>query len=99
MVKGKLSFGVKFAYGAGQAGEGLFATGLSFFLLFYYSQILELNPLLAGTAIGVAVILDGASDLIAGSISDNWKSDRGRRHPFMYASFLPLSACFFLLFC
>ena len=99
MVKGKLSFGVKFAYGAGQAGEGLFATGLSFFLLFYYSQILELNPLLAGTAIGVAVILDGASDLIAGSISDNWKSDRGRRHPFMYASFLPLSICFFLLFC
>lgn len=99
MVEGKLSFRVKAAYGVGQAGEGMFGTGLSFFLLFYYSQILELNPLLAGTAIGAAVILDGASDLIAGSISDSWRSEQGRRHPFMYASFLPLSLCFFLLFC
>ena len=98
MVEGKLKFSTKFAFGVGQAGEGLFATGLGFFLLFYYSQILELNPAFAGMAIGAALVLDGASDVIAGSLSDNWKSDQGRRHPFMYASFVPLSVCFFLLF-
>ncbi len=94
----KLSFGVKFSYGVGQAGEGIFGAGLGFFLLFYYSQILGLSPGLAGSAIGIAVIVDAASDIIAGSISDHWRSKNGRRHPFMYASFLPLSACFFLLF-
>ncbi|MEM7020052.1 MAG: MFS transporter, partial [Pseudomonadota bacterium] len=99
MNKEKLSFNTKFSYGIGQAGEGMFGTGLSFFLLFYYSQILELDPGLAGSAIGIAVILDGASDLFAGSVSDNWRSRYGRRHPFMYASFLPLGLCFFLLFC
>ena len=98
MAEGKLKFSTKFAFGVGQAGEGLFATGLGFFLLFYYSQILELNPAFAGMAIGAALVLDGASDVIAGSLSDNWKSDQGRRHPFMYASFVPLSVCFFLLF-
>ena len=98
MIEGKLKFSTKFAFGVGQAGEGLFATGLGFFLLFYYSQILELNPAFAGMAIGAALVLDGASDVIAGSLSDNWKSDQGRRHPFMYASFVPLSVCFFLLF-
>ena len=44
MVEGKLNFSTKFAFGVGQAGEGVFNSGLAFFLLFYYSQILELNP-------------------------------------------------------
>ncbi|MFP6791819.1 MAG: hypothetical protein VB996_00960, partial [Pseudomonadales bacterium] len=56
MVLEKLTFNVKFAYGIGQAGEGMFGTGLGFFLLFYYSQILGLSPDLAASAIGLAVI-------------------------------------------
>tara|TARA_E500000331_G_scaffold344335_1_gene380436 strand:+ start:517 stop:861 length:345 start_codon:yes stop_codon:yes gene_type:complete len=94
----KIDFSVKFAYGIGQAGEGMFGIGLSFFLLFYYSQILGLSPGLAASAIGIAVIVDAASDVLAGSVSDHWQSKLGRRHPFMYASFLPLSITFFLLF-
>lgn len=98
MVKEKLGFNFKVAYGVGQAGEGMFGTGLGFFLLFYYSQILGLSPGLAGSAIGIAVMVDALSDVFAGSLSDHWRSRLGRRHPFMYASFLPLSLCFFLLF-
>jgi Na+/melibiose symporter-like transporter len=98
VVKEKLSFNLKFAYGIGQAGEGMFNTGLSFFLLFYYSQILGLSPGLAGSAIGIAVMVDAVSDVFAGSLSDRWHSKYGRRHPFMFASFIPLALCFFLLF-
>ena len=98
MVTEKLSFNLKFAYGVGQAGEGMFGNGLGFFLLFYYSQVLGLSPGLAGSAIGIAVMLDAVSDIFAGSLSDHWQSKNGRRHPFMFASFAPLSLCFFLLF-
>ncbi|MDA0790911.1 MAG: MFS transporter [Proteobacteria bacterium] len=98
MMTEKLSFKLKLAYGIGQAGEGIFGTGLSFFLLFYYSQILGLSPGLAGSAIGIAVMVDAASDVIAGSVSDHWQSRYGRRHPFMFASALPLALSFFLLF-
>ena len=63
MIKEKLGFNLKFAYGIGQAGEGMFGTGLGFFLLFYYSQILGLSPGLAGTAIGIAVMVDAVSDV------------------------------------
>ncbi len=98
MMTEKLSFNLKFAYGIGQAGEGMFGTGLSFFLLFYYSQILGLSPGLAGSAIGIAVMVDAASDIVAGSVSDHWQSRYGRRHPFMFASFFPLALSFFLLF-
>ena len=90
-MTGKLSFNFKVSYGIGQAGEGIFGTGLSFFLLFYYSQILEMPPGLAGSAIGIAVMIDAVSDIFAGSVSDHWRSRNGRRHPFMYASFLPLA--------
>ncbi|MAI41482.1 MAG: MFS transporter [Candidatus Azotimanducaceae bacterium] len=94
----RVAFNIKFAYGLGQAGEGMFSIGLSFFLLFYYSQILGLSPGLAGSAIGIAVMIDAVSDIVAGSVSDHWQSKIGRRHPFMYASFLPLSFSFILLF-
>lgn len=98
VVTGKLSFNLKFAYGIGQAGEGMFGNGLGFFLLFYYSQILGLSPGLAGSAIGIAVMVDAVSDIFAGSLSDHWQSKNGRRHPFMYASFVPLSLSFYMLF-
>ena len=94
----KLSFNFKVAFGIGQAGEGCFGQGLGFFVIFYYSQILDMSPGLGGAAIGIAVMIDAASDVFAGSISDHWQSKNGRRHPFMYASFVPLSLCFFLLF-
>ena len=38
------------------------------------------------------------TDPLAGSLSDHWKSRHGRRHPFMYASILPLMVSFYLLF-
>lgn len=94
----RVGFNIKLAYGLGQAGEGMFSIGLSFFLLFYYSQVLGLSPGLAGSAIGIAVMIDAASDIVAGSVSDHWQSRLGRRHPFMYASFLPLSFTFVMLF-
>ncbi len=35
---------------------------------------------------------------MAGSLSDNWRSRLGRRHPFMYMAALPLAISFFMLF-
>ena len=58
MVKEKLNFKLKLAYGIGQAGEGMFGTGLSFFLLFYYDVRLALiATVLAAIAILVSCAL------------------------------------------
>lgn len=37
------------------------------------------------------------TDPLIGHISDTCRSSLGRRHPFMYASILPISLSFFLL--
>ena len=94
----RLSFGVKFFFGAGQAAEGIKTCSFGTFLLFYYNQVLGLSADLAGLAIALSLLFDAVTDPIAGSVSDRWQGRQGRRHPFLYASALPLGLCFYLLF-
>lgn len=98
MSSGKLPFGVKLAFGVGEAAEGIKNGSLATFLLFYYSQVLGLSPALTATAVGTSVIMDGLDDPLVGSISDHWKSKWGRRHPFMFVSAVPFALSLFLLF-
>ncbi len=86
-----LSFGLKFWYGLGQLAEGVKNTAFSFFLVFYFNQVLGLSGTLSGTAIFIALVFDAVSDPVAGSLSDRLRSRWGRRHPFMYASAAPWS--------
>ena len=59
---------------------------------------MQLDPILAGTALLIALVFDGISDPIVGAISDDFHSKLGRRHPFMYASAIPFGLTFYLLF-
>lgn len=97
-VRPPLSFGNKFTYGFGQAAEGLKNGAFGVFLFFYYNQVLALSGTLAGLAVGIALVFDAITDPMAGSVSDNWRSKLGRRHPFMFLAALPLAISFFLLF-
>ena len=94
----QLGLGTKFAYGFGQAGEGVKNGAFGVFLFFYYNQVLALPGTYAGIAVGIALMFDAVTDPLTGSLSDNWRSKLGRRHPFMYASALPLALAFYFLF-
>ena len=93
-----LGVGTKAAYGLGQAAEGIKDSAFGVFLIFYYVQVLDVPGTLAGAAVGIALIFDAVTDPLAGSLSDNWRSRWGRRHPFLYAAAVPLGVCFYLLF-
>jgi len=94
----KLSLSTKVFYGIGQHAEGIKGAAFSMALLFYYTQVLGLKGSLAGLALFLALCCDAVTDPIAGWISDNFRSRWGRRHPFMYASAIPLAVCFYLVF-
>jgi Na+/melibiose symporter-like transporter len=85
-------------YGLGQMTEGIKNIALAVFIMFYYNNLLGLDPMLAGTAMLIALIVDSVTDPLVGALSDRWQSKWGRRHPFMYASILPLVILFYLLF-
>ena len=54
----------------------------TFFLLFFYSRVIGLDPLLASIAIGAALIIDSITDPLMGTISDRTNTRLGRRHPY-----------------
>ena len=98
MADRRVAFSTKLSFGVGQMAEGLKNTAFGILVLFYYNQVLEVPGTLCGLALGIALIFDALTDPLAGSLSDNWKSRLGRRHPFMYASAVPLALAFFGLF-
>lgn len=68
------------------------------FLLFFYSRVIGLDPLLAGSAIFIALLVDSVTDPLMGTISDRTNTRIGRRHPYMFFSFIPVSIFYILLF-
>lgn len=91
------SIWTKLAYGFGSVAYGVKDNGFSYFLVLFYSQVIGLDARMVGLAITTALIFDAVSDPVVGYWSDNLRSRWGRRHPFMYASAIPVSASYFLL--
>ena len=87
----------KLSFGIGAVAGGVTTGAFDFFLLIFYSQVVGLDARLVGIAILLALIFDAVSDPVVGYWSDNFKSGWGRRHPFMYASAIPVSISFFFL--
>ena len=88
----------KFQYSVGAIANGIKTDMFTFFLLFFYSRVIGLDPLLASLAIGAALIVDSITDPLMGTISDRTNTKLGRRHPYMIASFMPVSIFYILLF-
>ena len=93
-----LGVAVKLTYGMGSVAYGVSAAVLSAAVLqLYFNQVIGLPAVWVGFAIMVSLLADVLIDPLVGHFSDNLRSPWGRRHPFMYASALPVAAFFYLL--
>ena len=84
-------------YGFGSISVGIKNNLLGTWLLIYYNQVLGLDAILVSGAIAIALVVDAISDPFVGIWSDRVRSRWGRRHPFMYASIIPFSLCYYLI--
>ncbi|MFA9199794.1 MAG: MFS transporter [Cypionkella sp.] len=89
--------GTKLAYGAGAMAYGVKDNGFSVFLLIFYNQVIGLPANLVGLAVMIALIIDAFIDPVIGHLSDRTDTRWGRRHPWLYASVIPVAASWFLL--
>lgn len=85
-------------YGSASMAYGIKNNAFSYLLLIYANQVLGVPGYLAAWALAIAMLWDAVSDLLLGHWSDKTSSRYGRRHPFMYASFLLLPITFYGLF-
>ena len=87
----------KIAFSTGALDEAVMGAAAVATML-YYHPVLGVSAYLAGIVFLVASIVDAVSDPLVGSLSDNFRSRWGRRHPFMLAAMLPLCLGFYLLY-
>lgn len=97
LVQGKLPLRLKLIHGFGAVAFGVKDTGFSFFLLFFYSQVLGMDAGLVSLALLLALLVDAVVDPIIGNLSDRTYSRWGRRLPWLYAAPIPLAFAWVLL--
>ncbi len=98
MSERTIGLSTKILFGVGQITESIKTTPFEIFLLFYYTQVLQLRGTLAGLAILVAMCVDAVTDPVVGTFSDNLRTRWGRRHPLMYGSILPFAVSLYFVF-
>lgn len=96
-VTARVDLATKIYYGFGAVANGAKSNGFNYLLLFYYSQVIGLRADLVSLGILIALVFDAVSDPLVGFISDKFHSPLGRRHPFMYASGLPVAIAYYFM--
>ena len=99
MDRKRLSSWTKIKYGVGDFGMSLVSAMLSFSMLFYYTDVVGVNPGLAGTAMLVGKLCwDMVNDVLFGYLEDKTKSRWGKRRPYLIFFSIPFALAFWFVF-
>lgn len=94
----RLPFGIKLGYGIGDIGSNFFIVTSGLFLLYFLTNVVGVEPALAGLVLLFPKLWDVVSDPIMGAISDVTRSRWGRRRPYLLFGSVPFGLTFFLMF-
>jgi len=94
----KVNLSLKIFYGIGAFANGVKTDAFTYLLLFFYANVVGLEPALASLAILIALIVDAFTDPLMGLISDRTSTKFGKRHPFFVLAVIPACVSFYLLF-
>ena len=88
----RLGLATKVSYGLGSVASGVGSVALSTSIITYYLvSVVGLRPAVVGIVIPISLVIDAVLDPLIGRWSDTFRSAWGRRHPFMYASTIPIA--------
>lgn len=94
----KLSLTTRYGYGAASIADTIILDFVSAFFLFFLTNIVGLNPALAGSVALVSVLWDAITDPIIGNIADKSTARHGKYRRFVFISILPVLVTSVLLF-
>jgi len=96
-VKENLSRMTKVIYGAGDLGFSLTTTIVGAYFLFFLTDVVGIQPAVAGIAILIGRTWDYLNDPLIGHLSDRTRTRWGRRRPFLLFGALPFALAFMLM--
>jgi glycoside/pentoside/hexuronide:cation symporter, GPH family len=80
---GRASMKAKLGWAFGDFGFNIYWQALNLLMMPFYTDVLGLDPLLAGTVFLVASIWDGFSDSVIGAVADRTRSKFGSYRPYL----------------
>ncbi|MBR1758836.1 MAG: MFS transporter [Lachnospiraceae bacterium] len=93
-----LKFGNKMAYGTGDMATNFCYGVITGFMLIYLTDTVGLNSGIVGTLMIISRVLDGITDVLAGTMIDRTHSKWGKARPYIFWTIFPIAICEFLLF-
>lgn len=88
----------KLGYGMGGAANNVIWTGISTFLVFFYTDVVGIAAGLIGTIMLFSRIFDGVSDVVMGLVLDKTRSKHGKARPWLLWLAIPFAIAAVLLF-
>lgn len=87
----------KIGYAVGDLGISISYFAVGFFFMYYLTDIVGMDPALAGLAFFLGKLWDGVNDPIMGVLSDRTRSRYGRKRVYILFGALPFAISFMLL--
>ena len=89
---------VRAGYGIGDYAICLYWSGIGLYLLYFYTDVVGISPILAGWIYALGIGWDAITDPFMGYLAERTKPKMGSYRPFIYYGSIPLALSFVLLF-
>ena len=89
---------VRAGYGIGDYAICLYWSGIGLYLLYFYTDVVGISPILAGWIYALGIGWDAITDPVMGYLAERTKTKMGSYRPFIYYGSIPLALSFVLLF-
>ena len=86
------------AYGIGDYAICLYWSGVGLYLLYFYTDIVGISPLLAGWIYALGIAWDAITDPFMGYMAERTRTKMGSYRPYIFYGSIPLALSFVLLF-
>ncbi|MEA3224082.1 MAG: MFS transporter [Thermodesulfobacteriota bacterium] len=93
----KLSLTTKIGFGVGDIYGGGAMVIIGFYYLYFLTDVVRINPALAGIVFLISKMWDAISDPLMGLISDRTRTKMGRRRPYFLAGIILIFLSFFMM--
>lgn len=82
-MTGQTPFGARIGWAVGDFGFNIYWQALNLLMMPFYTDVLGLDPRLAGTVFLLASLWDGFADSVIGAVADRTRSRHGSYRPFL----------------
>ena len=98
MISNAVSNRVRAAYGIGDYAICLYWSGVGLYLLYFYTDVVGITPLLAGWIYALGIAWDAVTDPFMGYLAERTRTKMGSYRPYIFYGSIPLALSFVLLF-